>query len=221
MDIKKFEVLLKRMKKTKDALESINKNFHEANMLLIVLPVLEYLGWKVYEGDFLLEGRTPRPVDICLLNKNRDKYEVLIELKKRNIGKNQRKQLSEYMVWSKTRYGVLINKDALELFAKRFREKDDTKKPYQQYQCFILPWLYIKEYYNVLNLISKNFISKGKTDSIIKKLYPKKNWDEYFDENIKRKFDPKLIKKIRKKGWDYNEETIKIRLEYIEKLIPV
>jgi hypothetical protein len=251
MDAKTAKNLLDKISITKEKLRNVenkisinnmkighkNEALNESNMLLIVLPFLESLGWKIYEGDIILEckilpdnlkfAQKRRRVDIGLLDfskhKDEEKYEykVLIELKKGTITKNSRKQLSRYMVWSKTKYGILVSRDALELFYKRVGGKDKDGA-YQQYHCFIFNWVDLKQYHDVLRLVSKDFMLNGYTDNIVKELYKTRPWEEYFRKQVEQSEfnnDKAFTKGIEKKGWEFNSYTANIRLQYIKKII--
>jgi len=202
-----------------------NSALDESNMLLFALTLLESLGWKISEGNILLEGKIipnnlkpgqrRRRVDIGLLNreKGKYKYKVLVELKKGDIVRNSRKQISNYMVWSNTTYGVLLNKKQLELFENRVYGIDKKGDSYQQYQIFILSWEDIVKYRNVLNLISKDSIESGTTKRIIGELRKCDPWSAYFNSEL----ESRKLKKM--KAWDANEDTCKIRLDYITDII--
>jgi hypothetical protein len=250
MDARKVKALLDTINATKEKLESIenklrinnmkigakNAALDESNMLLVALPFLESLGWKIYEGDIILEGKIlpdnllagqrRRRVDIGLLcwdKKNIEcKYNALIELKKGNIIKSSRKQISNYMVWSKTKYGILIGKDGVELFCNRVGGKDKDGNPYQQYHCFILNWIDLERHHNILKLISKDFMLNGYTDSVVKELYDVKAWNAYFKEQIEQSEfnnDKAFAAGVKKRSWGFNNYTIKIRLQYVEQII--
>jgi hypothetical protein len=218
-----------------------NYVLNELNMTLIVLIILQYLGWELHKGDIIFEGEIVNPnrkinkenkkknerskrIDIALLRWNKCNkkcsYSVLIEVKNIRFIKHDRQQIKDSMFWSHAKYGILVNREKMEFFDKKGVHKSNKcPRP-----LFYLRWRDISKYPNVLEILSKKYILNGITPKIVSKISGEnsaKEGNKYFRENLdsaqfSKKAEYDKCKKHCK--WDYNEHTASLRLEYVETL---